>query len=300
MEKSENLEKLVSAVTKSSKFMIFDNNNVLTNAGLNNPNLVNITENGTYYLVNNLSNDFSIDLVINEGIKANIIELLKTDKDLSLTYNIHCKEKSELNIITIYESDKNKTVINAKTVLEKDAYLNSKSLSLFMGEVKSLYEEKLVGEKAKIEGYNVFINNSETKQDYDLNTYHNVGKTESMVRNFAICKGESVLNINTNGIVVNGSKQSNISQKTKGILLSEESGISANPLLQIDEYDCLASHGAGIGAIDEEDLFYLMSRGLTKLESEKLIIGGFVNPIYEAIENEDLRNIILNKVSKYL
>ena len=55
MEKSENLEKLVSAVTKSSKFMIFDNNNVLTNAGLNNPNLVNITENGTYYLVNNLS-----------------------------------------------------------------------------------------------------------------------------------------------------------------------------------------------------------------------------------------------------
>ena len=49
MEKSENLEKLVSAVTKSSKFMIFDNNNVLTNAGLNNPNLVNITENGTYY-----------------------------------------------------------------------------------------------------------------------------------------------------------------------------------------------------------------------------------------------------------
>ena len=300
MEKSENLEKLVSAVTKSSKFMIFDNNNVLTNAGLNNPNLVNITENGTYYLVNNLSNDFSIDLVINEGIKANIIELLKTDKDLSLTYNINCKEKSELNIITIYESDKNKTVINAKTVLEKDAYLNSKGLSLFMGEVKSLYEEKFVGEKAKIEGYNVFINNSEAKQDYDLNTYHNIGKTESMVRNFAICKGESVLNINTNGIVVNGSKQSNISQKTKGILLSQESGISANPLLQIDEYDCLASHGAGIGAIDEEDLFYLMSRGLTKLESEKLIIGGFVNPIYEAIENEDLRNIILNKVSKYL
>ena len=59
MEKSENLEKLVSAVTKSSKFMIFDNNNVLTNAGLNNPNLVNITENGTYYLVNNLSNLFA-------------------------------------------------------------------------------------------------------------------------------------------------------------------------------------------------------------------------------------------------
>ena len=305
MAKVESLGNLVSVITKNSKFMIFDNNNVLTNAGLNNPNKINITENGTYYLVNNLDSNYSnsdidIELVINEGINASIVELIKTEKDITLSRGVNLKENSELNIITIYESSTNKTVIKAKTVLEKGAYLNSKSLSLFMGEVESLYDENLTGEKAKIEGYNVFINNSKTKQNFDLNTYHNVKETESMVRNFAICKGESVLNINTNGIVLNGSKQSNISQKTKGILLSQESGISANPLLQIDEFDCLASHGAGIGAIDEEDLFYLMSRGLTKLESEKLIIGGFVNPIYEAISNEDLRNIILNKVSKYL
>ena len=111
---------------------------------------------------------------------------------------------------------------------------------------------------------------------------------------------ESVLNINTNGIVLNGSKQSNISQKTKGILLSQESGISANPLLQIDEFDCLASHGAGIGAIDEEDLYYLMSRGLTKASSEKLIIGGFVNPIYEALPEGEIKEFVIKVVNKYL
>ena len=158
MAKVENLGNLVSVITKNSKFMIFDNNNVLTNAGLNNPNKINITENGTYYLVNNLDSNYSnsdidIELVINEGVNASIVELIKTEKDITLSRGVNLKENSELNIITIYESSTNKTVIKAKTVLEKGAYLNSKSLSLFMGEVESLYDENLTGEKAKIEGY---------------------------------------------------------------------------------------------------------------------------------------------------
>ena len=50
---------------------------------------------------------------------------------------------------------------------------------------------------------------------------------------------------------------------------------SRNPMryssswLVIDEYDCMASHGASIGAIDEEELYYLMSRGLTRENSEE-------------------------------
>ena len=102
-----------------------------------------------------------------------------------------------------------------------------------------------------------------------------------------------------------------MNQKSKGILLSKESAISANPLLQIDEYDCLASHGAGIGAIDEEDLFYLMSRGLTRSESEKLIIKGFINPIQEnlkqfenvadkANEIKEINNLFNELINKYL
>jgi len=291
------MDKLVSLLTKESKYIVFDNDTIKSSNGLDN---LSFTEDGTYYVFNNVTSERNIDIVINEGVNVNIIEFISIKENANINCNINCKANSSLELVTLYESNNSKAVINANTVMEEKSYFNSKGLSLFMSEVDSKYDEKLVGEKAKVEAYNVFINNSEKTQDFVLNTYHNIKETESMVRNFAICKGTSTLNINTNGIVINGSKQSNISQKTKGILLSSESGISANPLLQIDEYDCLASHGAGIGAIDEEDLFYLMSRGLTKLESEKLIIGGFVNPIYEAINNEELRNAVLNKVSKYL
>lgn len=293
------MDKLVSLLTKESKYILF-NNDINKESNWSKDNKLNIDEDITLYVFNEITENSNVDIVINEGRKVNIIEFISVKNDCTINHNITCNANSELTIVSLYESNDVKVVIKANTNIDNRAYFNSKKLSLFMGEVESLYDEKLNSEKAKSECYNVYINNSEKPQEFALNTYHNVKETESMVRNFAICKGKSTLNINTNGIVYNGSKQSIISQKTKGILLSKESGISANPLLQIDEYDCLASHGAGIGAIDEEDLFYLMSRGLTKIESEKLIIGGFINPLYEAIVNEDLRKVISDKVSKYL
>ena len=129
---------------------------------------------------------------------------------------------------------------------------------------------------------------------------HENEDTVSIMRNYGIAKGDVTLNINTNGIVKRGAKRSNVSQKSKGILLDIGSKISANPWLQIDEFDCLASHGAGIGAISEEELYYLMSRGLTRQESERIIIDGFVSPIYKEIEDEDIKEEIIKTVKKYL
>ena len=79
------------------------------------------------------------------------------------------------------------------------------------------------------------------------------------------------------------------SLKSKGIILDLTSAISANPLLQIDEFDVEANHGASIGAIDDEDLYYLMSRGLTKAQSEQLIVSGYMQPILSKMNEEQLQ-----------
>ena len=134
---------------------------------------------------------------------------------------------------------------------------------------------------------------------YENIHHHNIDTT-SVLFNYGICKNKSTVNINTNGLIIKDAKRSNIRQKSKGILLDVESRISANPWLQIDEYDCLANHGAGIGAIDEEDLYYLMSRGLTKTDSEKLIIGGFVEPIYNAFPEGEVKELVIKLVNEYL
>ena len=106
--------------------------------------------------------------------------------------------------------------------------------------------------------------------------------------------------INSNGIIKKGCAKSKLSQKSKGIILDLTSAISANPLLQIDEFDVEANHGASIGAIDDEDLYYLMSRGLTKTQSEQLIVTGYMNPIISKINDELIKNYIAHLIEKKL
>ncbi len=82
-------------------------------------------------------------------------------------------------------------------------------------------------------------------------------------------------------------------------MLDETSQISANPWLVIDEYDCMASHGASIGAIDEEELYYLMSRGLTRENSERLIVEGFIHPFINELKDESVKSYSLDWIKRF-
>jgi len=62
-------------------------------------------------------------------------------------------------------------------------------------------------------------------------------------------------------------------------------------LLEINNHDVKCSHGSTVGKVDEEHLFYLMSRGLTKEEAEEKIVEGFFAPILK-----DLPKSIANKL----
>ena len=218
------------------------------------------------------------------------------DIKLKISKNIKCLENSQCTLVTIDKSSNldDQICVNVNTNVSENAYLNNMKLAIFKSNVKYAEEALLTSKKAKIESFNVFINNCNQKQQFDLVSKHIGIETESHMTNFGICKGQSVLDINTNGYVTRGAVKSNINQKTKGILLDLDATISANPWLQIDDYDCLASHGAGIGAIDDEELYYLMSRGLTESESSSLIINGFVNPVYENINNQELKEKLIS------
>ena len=62
----------------------------------------------------------------------------------------------------------------------------------------------------------------------------------------------------------------------------------------IDEFDVVANHGASIGKMSDDSLFYLMSRGLTKEEASKIIIMGFINPLVDKIEDKETKEMLIN------
>ncbi|HHX00798.1 MAG TPA: SufD family Fe-S cluster assembly protein, partial [Acholeplasmataceae bacterium] len=78
------------------------------------------------------------------------------------------------------------------------------------------------------------------------------------------------------------------------------SNLSANPLLEIDNYDVIANHGASIDAIDEQELYYLMSRGLSKQEAEKVIVNGFINPVLAEVKEGKFQDYVVAWINNNL
>ena len=75
-------------------------------------------------------------------------------------------------------------------------------------------------------------------------------------------------------------------------MLNEDVEFNAKPELEIYADDVKCSHGSTSGNIDENSIFYLMSRGLSHSQSKKLLTNGFLNEVIEKITNEDVKSLI--------
>ena len=83
-------------------------------------------------------------------------------------------------------------------------------------------------------------------------------------------------------------------QLSKAILLDETSEFNAKPELEIYADDVKCSHGSASGSLDENSIFYLMSRGLNYQQSKELLINGFLMDVIEKITDIKIKNLITN------
>ena len=83
-------------------------------------------------------------------------------------------------------------------------------------------------------------------------------------------------------------------QLSKAILLDETSEFNAKPELEIYADDVKCSHGSASGSLNEDSIFYLMSRGLNYQQSKELLINGFLLDVVEKITDSEIRNLIKN------
>ncbi|MCI0449856.1 MAG: Fe-S cluster assembly protein SufD [Chlorobi bacterium] len=113
---------------------------------------------------------------------------------------------------------------------------------------------------------------------------------------------KGVLNDNSRGVfngkvfVRKDAQKTNAYQSNKAILLSNEALVDTKPQLEIYADDVKCSHGAAIGQLDEDALFYLRTRGIGKEEARTVLIRAFANDIFETIENEALHDYLNNLV----
>lgn len=215
-------------------------------------------------LLGNVDCDCDFDIVVEEGATLDAKGIFTGD---SINVNFHTKN-SKNSSISLHFID----FSTGKSVILANADMN---------ETGAEYDWNMAS----------LASNNDNKI-IKINVEHNNQYLIGNVSNYGVCKDEAKLEIAGTTHISKGSKNTITKQNARIMLIDEYSRGISKPILKIDENDVKANHGASLGQLNEEHLFYLRSRGLSEAEAKKLIILGYFNPIMLLFKGEELEEYI--------
>lgn len=210
----------------------------------------------------------SADIVIEDGVSASILDTAKQSK---ISIVVSRDAKAEYIVLDSADSQRELAVWGEIQMTEIVLHRTEESLRISLEKENSLADVKCLCALSGAGGR--FIQN----------IIHQRPQTFSNISNVAVAMNHSEIEFSTTGKIEKGMSGSNCRQLSRGIVMDDSSAVTAKPILLIDEYDCFAKHGASIGKMSDEDLFYLMSRGLNKKEAFLLILQGIIQPFMASV-----------------
>ncbi|RXZ84177.1 Fe-S cluster assembly protein SufD [Paenibacillaceae bacterium] len=135
----------------------------------------------------------------------------------------------------------------------------------------------------------ITIGAASQKMSLTTQAVHFGRSTESHMVTRAVMKDQATAIINGITKIEKGATKANGVQTEKVLMLSPKARGDANPILLIDEDDVKAGHAASVGQVNAEQIYYLMSRGISKEDAERLIIHGFLAPVVSDVPIESVR-----------
>ncbi|MFD1039657.1 Fe-S cluster assembly protein SufD [Virgibacillus byunsanensis] len=192
------------------------------------------------------------------------------------------------------------TYVNRRGVAYRDATIDWALGQMNDGNTVSENVTHLVGDNSESNAKTVTVGRGKQIQNFTANITHFGKESEGHILQHGVMKDSASSIFNGIGKIEHGASKSNAEQESRVLMLSEKARGDANPILLIDEDDVTAGHAASVGRVDPLQLYYLMSRGITQKEAERLIIHGFLAPVVNKLPissvREQLTQVIERKV----
>lgn len=210
--------------------------------------------------------------------------------------NIFLKENSKLQISFLAKDNFDKAEINVN--LEKGAYFTAYFADFSKNKEKLKVTINLNGEDSTAYWHLASLSANNDNKEFNININHLAFQTSALSNNYGVCKDQSKLVFSGCSAILKGSHGSNTRQNSKIMVFDDGCDAIARPLLKIDEKDIEASHGAVVGRIPEDHLFYLTSRGLDESQAKRLITYGYLKPITRGFFDESVREEIISLIER--
>jgi Fe-S cluster assembly protein SufD len=152
----------------------------------------------------------------------------------------------------------------------------------------------LTGEGADCTMNGVYLADGDRLMDTHTSLDHAMPHCTSHELYKGILAGKARAVFNGRIIVRLDAQKTDAKQTNRALLLSDEATINSNPQLEIFADDVKCTHGAAVGQLDEEAMFYLMARGLTRIEARDMLLHAFAGEVLEGLKIPALREQIEN------
>ena len=246
----------------------------------------------------------NIIIVIEKGAHATIIE-----EATSTSSNIYQGQTIQLfvqeNAVVTYNTIQNCAnqtyrFTTKRASVAKDACLRFVDVLFGSKYSQMLLQTNLVEQGANGQTYTLYYGNKNQVFDLDTQNHHlNCNTTGTMNAKGALHDSSKTL-YRGNIFVQKGASNTSSHQKSTTLLLSKNATCDAVPILDVHNDEVSCSHGASLGQVDEEELFYLQSRGIEEKEAMQLIIKGMLEPFIEKISHtetiEKVKELLVQKM----
>ena len=166
------------------------------------------------------------------------------------------------------------------TILDTDTYLDGKGSESQLAIVAIASQDQVQGIDAKV------VNRG----------HYSIGN----ILQHGVILDRATLTFNGIGLIEKNAKHADAQQESRVMMLSDEARGDANPILLIEEFEVTAGHAASAGQLDEQQLYYLMSRGLARQEAEFLVVRGFLGSVIQEMPSQLVRDQMVAIIDRKL
>lgn len=196
--------------------------------------------------------------------------------------------------------DQKKTIVSetlpqGDIVLKKNSHLTYISILKKGWKGKKILNISLNGENAEVDFLAIILGEKSETFDFETNSIHKSPHTKGNFTIRSVLNDSSQVEFKGNLKIEKKAQSTNVYLAHHTLMLSDKSKTNTIPCLEIEADEVKAGHSATIGKLDDDSIFYIKSRGLSKMQAEKMLIKSFIEQDIQKITDEELKKEIYAK-----
>jgi len=236
-----------------------------------------------------------LDLEVEKRTDAKVIIFLEGKGALKVELRVKVGSDSRVTFLTVNHNEADIEFSEKFDIMaDSSVIIAHADLTGFKSEYNCSYQLLEQGSDLKVQTASL----SDNRKVFNQDTFHLAGNTSAHINNYGVVMAHGYTDMVVRNTIVQGSHNASTHQTSRLLTYDKTSVGKILPVLYIYDNEVEASHAASLGQPDEEQVYYLQSRGLSHQEAIGLIVKGYLLPVTQIIDDDGINTLLSEEIER--